>query len=163
MIVPAKAEDLWAVLADGWMYASWVVGASHIRDVDPHWPQAGARVHHTVGVWPLTIKDSTSVLASEPDWLLELDARAWPDGRARVRIELNPVQDGRTRIKMTETVADGPGRLIPKPVTDPALRARNREALRRLSDIARGRHDGAATPDELVNAGRSAGKPGASQ
>jgi hypothetical protein len=141
MLVPAKPAELYGVLADGWMYSSWVVGASHIRDVDPHWPQPGAQIHHTIGVWPVTLKDTTSVLASEPDRLLELDARGWPLGRAHVRIELDPVSDGRTRIRMIENVAGGPSRLIPKPVTDPALRARNREALHRLVDIAVGRHD----------------------
>jgi hypothetical protein len=147
MIVSAKQDDLFAVLADGWMYSGWVVGASHIRDVDPHWPQRGARIHHTVGVWPLTLKDTTSVLACEPNWLLELDARGWPLGRAHVRIELNQVRDGRTRIHMTENIAGGPGRLIPKPMTDPALRARNREALHRLVDIAVGRHERQSAPE----------------
>ena len=33
--VDAPAEAVWAVLADGWLYASWVVGASRVREVDP--------------------------------------------------------------------------------------------------------------------------------
>jgi len=139
MSVPATPAELFAVLSDGWMYAGWVVGASHIRDVDEHWPEVGARVHHTVGVWPFTVKDRTVVLAMEPDRMLELDARAWPVGRAHVRIELSPGGGGRTRIRMVENVAGGPGRLVPKPLTDPALDARNREALHRLADIAIGR------------------------
>jgi len=138
MTVPAAPEELFAVLADGWMYSGWVVGASHIRDVDNQWPQRGARIHHTVGVWPLTVKDSTSVVDVEPDRRLELDARAFPVGRAYVRIELFARDDGRTRIRMTETITGGPSRLIPEPVIDPALRARNRESLLRLTDIAIG-------------------------
>ena len=31
-------ESVFAVLADGWLYPSWVVGASRMRDVDPAWP-----------------------------------------------------------------------------------------------------------------------------
>jgi Polyketide cyclase / dehydrase and lipid transport len=139
MSVPATPAEVFAVLADGWMYAGWVVGASHIRAVDEDWPQVGARIHHSVGVWPFTIEDSTSVLDMEHDRLLELDARAWPVGRVHVRIELSPGGGGRTRIRMVENVAGGPGRVIPKPLTDPALDARNRESLRRLVDIAIGR------------------------
>jgi hypothetical protein len=143
MTVPATPDELFNVLADGWMYAGWVVGASHIRDVDTQWPQKGALVHHTVGVWPLTVSDTTEVLAVEPDRLLELDARAWPAGRARVRIELIPDGQRRTRIVMTENVAGGPAQLIPKPVMDPLIGVRNRESLRRLVDIALGRQDSA--------------------
>ncbi len=29
------------MLSDGWLYASWVVGASRVRDVDPRWPSPG--------------------------------------------------------------------------------------------------------------------------
>jgi len=137
--VRATPEQIYAVLADGWMYSGWVVGASHIRKVDDHWPQAGALIHHTVGVWPLTVKDTTSVIASEPYRLLELDARAFPVGRAHVRIELRRTNGGHTRIRMAETVSGGPSQLIPQPVVDPLLDARNRESLRRLCDIAVGR------------------------
>jgi hypothetical protein len=139
LTAPTTSEAIFAVLADGWLYASWVVGASHIRKVDDGWPQPGTRIHHAVGVWPLPIKDTTSVIRMEPNRLLELDARAWPLGRARVLIELEPAENGRTRIRMTEKVVAGPGTLIPEAVQDPLLRARNRESLRRLIDIALGR------------------------
>ena len=33
--VDAPAEAVWDVLADGWQYATWVVGASRVRAVDP--------------------------------------------------------------------------------------------------------------------------------
>jgi Polyketide cyclase / dehydrase and lipid transport len=138
--VPVAPYELFAVLSDGWMYASWVVGASHIRDVDENWPEPGARIHHTVGVWPLTISDTTEVVESEPNRLIVLDARAFPAGRAAVRIELHPAGPGRTRIEMTEKVTGGPGQLVPSVLTDPLLGARNRESLRRLTDIAQGRH-----------------------
>lgn len=137
--VPVSPPDLYAVLSDGWMYASWVVGASHIRDVDETWPEPGAQIHHTVGVWPVTISDTTEVVECEPNRLLVLDARAFPAGRAAVRIELHPAGPGRTRIEMTEKVTGGPGALIPSLLTDPLLDARNRESLRRLTDIALGR------------------------
>lgn len=138
--VPATPEELFAVLADGWMYAGWVVGATHIRDVDAHWPAKGALIHHTIGVWPLTLSDTTEVIDVVPNRMIELDARGFPLGRAHVRIELEPDRKkGHTRITMTENVSGGPGRLIPKPLTDPLLTIRNRETLHRLVDIALGR------------------------
>jgi hypothetical protein len=137
--VPAAPNELFDVLSDGWMYAGWVVGASHIRDVDENWPEPGSRIHHTVGVWPATISDSTEVVEMEPNRVLELDARAFPAGRARVRIEIQPAGAGRSRVVMTEKVAGGPARLLPDPLTDPLLSLRNREALHRLVDIALGR------------------------
>lgn len=33
-LIHASVEDVFAVLTDGWSYASWVVGASRIRDKD---------------------------------------------------------------------------------------------------------------------------------
>jgi uncharacterized protein YndB with AHSA1/START domain len=68
-IIRTGPERVFAVLADGWSYASWVVGADHIREVDDAWPGVGARVHHQVGPWPLHIKDQTSVRVVRPDRL----------------------------------------------------------------------------------------------
>lgn len=155
---PATPEEIFAVLADGWLYSSWVVGASHIRNVDPDWPAEGSRIHHAVGLWPVPIKDTTSVVAVEPNVRLELDARAWPVGRARVQIELTPLPGDRTRIRMTEMVAGGPAKLVPQAAVDPMLRARNRESLRRVIDIAVGRRAGGrpAEPASGISPGTAA-------
>ena len=65
--VAAPPEAVWAVLADGWQYGTWVVGASRVRAVDPGWPRAGARLHHSFGPWPAVISDATvSNEAEEP-------------------------------------------------------------------------------------------------
>lgn len=129
-------ERIFAVLADGWSYASWVVGAAHIRDVDVGWPAVGTRVHHQVGLWPLQINDETVVRAVEPGKILELDAQMWPLGAAIIRIRLEPVSPTSTRIHMTETLTSGIGRLLPDPTQALLIRPRNAEALRRLDDIA---------------------------
>src|SRR5690606_19207370 len=63
--IPAGPDRVFAVLADGWMYAAWVVGAAHVRDVDPQWPAVGARIHHSLGPWPLMMHDVTKVLNVE--------------------------------------------------------------------------------------------------
>lgn len=141
--VPAAPERVFAVLADGWSYASWVVGASHIREVDAGWPAAGTRIHHSVGSWPLLLDDTTTVRAVHRPLLLELDARAWPFGAARVRLELTETAPGMTEVRMSEEVVRGPGRVLPHAVQAALLVPRNRETLRRLSDLAVGREVGA--------------------
>jgi uncharacterized protein YndB with AHSA1/START domain len=131
----APAEHVWAVLADGWLYPLWVVGATSMRAVDDDWPAVGSRLHHSVGVWPLVIKDSTLVLSATPGSELELRAAAWPGGEADVRITLRP-QRSATEVTMQEDVVAGPTRMVPKPVRAPVLRWRNVESLRRLSYLA---------------------------
>ncbi|WP_424187051.1 SRPBCC family protein [Actinokineospora sp. G85] len=141
-VVDVPVQSLWAVIADGWTYAGWVVGASHIRRVDHIWPAVGSRVHHSVGTWPLTIDDTTEVLRVEPQRLIELKARAWPTGEAQVLIELDPVTADSTRVRMVEQAASGPAALLPKPLQDAMLIPRNRETLSRLTDLALRRSGG---------------------
>lgn len=132
----AGADEVFAVLADGWLYPLWVVGASHMREVDEDWPAVGSRIHHSVGPWPLDVEDVTKVTAVEPDRMLELDARVWPTGAARVRLTLEPVGQNQTRVTMGETFERGPAREVPQRVQAAMMRPRNVEALRRLADIA---------------------------
>ncbi|MFC0530581.1 SRPBCC family protein [Phytohabitans kaempferiae] len=134
-VVSTSAERVFAVLADGWSYASWVVGASHIRDVDDSWPDAGARIRHQVGPWPLHIKGMTSVHAVVPGRMLELHARAWPLGEAKVRLDLEPV-DAATRVTLSYELIAGVGRLMPHLVQSVLLGPRSLEMLRRLEDLA---------------------------
>ena len=128
-------EALWRVLADGWLYPLWVVGASRVRQVDDTWPQPGSKIHHSVGLWPAVINDETEMLECVPGSRVELNAKAWPGGEARVTISLE-AQGAGTRVRMREDVTGGPARLVPKLVRAPALVWRNRESLRRLSWLA---------------------------
>ncbi|SEQ56547.1 SRPBCC family protein [Lentzea albida] len=137
--VEAPVDAVWAVLADGWSYAGWVVGASHIRDVDEGWPEPGTRIHHSVGPWPLVISDTTEVVRCEPRELLELDARLWPVGAARITFTLHALGESRTEVRMAERVVRGPSTLMPKVVQDVLLTPRNKETLQRLDDLAKGR------------------------
>ncbi|GHH44623.1 SRPBCC family protein [Lentzea cavernae] len=137
--VEAPLEAVWAVLADGWSYAGWVVGASHIRDVDKGWPEPGTRIHHSVGPWPLVISDTTEVVRCEPSRLLELDARLWPAGAARITFTLLARSESVTEVRMTERVVRGPSTLMPDVVQDFLLTPRNKETLQRLDDLAKGR------------------------
>ena len=131
-VIKTTPQRVWDVLADGWLYPLWVVGASRMRDVDDDWPAVGARIHHSVGVWPLLLDDVTEVVDSTPGVRLQLRARVRPFGEAIVTVTLEPV-GADTRIVMEEDVVRGPGVLLPAPVRSPALDWRNVEALRRLA------------------------------
>jgi hypothetical protein len=133
----AKPGAVMDVLADGWLFALWVVGASHIREVDVGWPRPGTKIHHAVGVWPLLIRDHTGSRAYEPDGMVELIARGWPLGEAVVRIEVHE-EDGGSRIRLGERIVSGPGTFL-RPVERLLVPPRNREALGRLVALAEGR------------------------
>jgi uncharacterized protein YndB with AHSA1/START domain len=139
MRVPTSREQVFSVLADGWSYAGWVVGASHIREVDAGWPGKGTRIQHSVGPWPLLVHDDTEVAVVDPPRMLELDARLWPFGAARIRLELTEIDPGVTEVRMVERVVRGPGRLLPAAVQSLLLVPRNRESLRRLAAMAVGK------------------------
>ncbi|WP_461172161.1 SRPBCC family protein [Arthrobacter sp. Z1-9] len=131
------AADVWRVIADGWLYSGWVVGASRIRAVDDTWPQAGSRLHHSVGAWPLVINDSTRVTAVEPGKSLELVARGWPMGEAKIIITLEDRSD-QCLVTIAEDAIRGPGKKVPKIMRDPMITMRNRETLKRLELMAAG-------------------------
>src|SRR5215203_3451914 len=100
--VTVPPSEVWAVLSDGWLYPVWVVGAARMREVDDHWPAVGARLHHSVGLWPLLIDDNTEVLESERDRLLRLRTRGrgrggHPAGRRRRRHRDHPRRGRRRR------------------------------------------------------------------
>lgn len=137
--IAATPDEVWNVLADGWLYTGWVVGAAHIRDVDEGWPSAGTNLHHSVGGWPLMLSDVTTSLQAVPSRRLRLKARAWPFGEAEVRIELEAVADG-TQVSIFEAPTAGPGKWLHNPLQERVLLARNREALSRLDALATRRH-----------------------
>ena len=136
--ISATPEQVWSVLADGWLYPLFVVGASRMRDVDAGWPAVGTRLHHSVGTWPLLIDDTTEVLEVEEHRRLLLVARGWPAGQAHVEITLAPHDSG-TEVTIVEQATAGPGALVPKVVQDPQLHVRNIETLRRLAYVVEGR------------------------
>lgn len=131
-------EAVFAVLADGWLYPAWVVGASRIRDVEASWPAEGAKIHHSFGVWPLLINDSTSILEWDPPHRAVLKARGWPMGSAKVVLEVEATPGG-CRMTLQEDAIEGPGTLMPKPARDALIHVRNNETLRRLTFLAEGR------------------------
>jgi len=135
-VIPAPPDQVFAVLANGWSYSDWVVGTVHIRDVDEHWPQSGARLHHTAGPWPLSLSDTSTVISCQPGDELTLRAGLWPLGEATIVFRLAPTPGNGTRVTIAESFTGGPLHWIRTKLDDLVLHHRNRETLRRLSDIA---------------------------
>jgi len=138
-MVNGSPDAVFDVLANGWSYSQWVVGASRVRDVAPEWPSEGSELHHSVGAWPVLINDRTTVIRSQRPTLLELTVRAWPSGEGVVRISCEP-RDGGTLVTMEEDASNGPARLIPKPLRALVLNRRNAETLRRLAILVEQAH-----------------------
>jgi len=135
----APAGAVWDVLSDGWLYASWVVGASRIRDVDRAWPDVGSRIHHSVGLWPALVNDETLVIESVPERRLVLQAKGWPFGEALVDLQIEQAGEYACDVSIVEDTVKGPVVLVPLVVRQPLIAVRNREALKRLTLIAEGR------------------------
>ncbi|MDE0775839.1 MAG: SRPBCC family protein [Nocardioides sp.] len=131
-VVRADPQQVWRVLADGWLYPLFVVGASRMRDVDDSWPAPGSRLHHSVGAWPALIDDITEVLECDPGSRLRLSAHGWPAGRAEVELRVTACPEG-AEVTIAEDVVSGPGRLVPRLLRDPQISWRNVETLRRLA------------------------------
>ena len=139
--VAAPASAVWSVLADGWSYATWVVGTARIRDVDSAWPARGSRLHHSFGVWPLLVQDITRVERVDEPAELVLTARGWPAGEARVHLSVRAAGEESSVVTISEDAVSGPARLVPPPLRRMMITLRNRETLHRLALLARGRHE----------------------
>ena len=140
-VMSCAPQDVFDVLADGWSYATWVVGAARIREVDAGWPAPGKRIHHSVGMWPVLLSDTTEVEHVDAPHELRLKVRAWPTGEGVVKMTCIP-QGDRTEVVMEEQLLSGPVALLPKAVQDLMLHPRNVEALRRLGYLAERRARG---------------------
>lgn len=133
-LVDAPAPEAWAVLADGYAYADWVVGTTAIRAADQDWPAVGSSIYFTVGERPLRLDDRTTVRAVEAERRLELEAHAAWLGSVRVVIELTPWGSG-TLVTIDEHPLRGPYLLLDNPIANLGLSLRNRLMLRNLAQV----------------------------
>jgi hypothetical protein len=139
-------EAVFAVLADGWTYPSWVVGASRMRAVDEDWPEPGSRIRHSVGVWPAVIDDETVVTEWDAPRRASFTAKGWPIGEARIIMEVRSHAEGCV-VRMREYAIRGPMQYVPALLMDPAIDLRNREALKRLAYLAEGQWENDETEE----------------
>jgi hypothetical protein len=127
---------VWAVLADGWTYSQWVVGNSRMRAVSRDWPNAGSRIEHSIGVWPLLLDDHTVSEDCLPLDRLVLLAKGRPLGKARITMRLFDIEGGGCRIEMAEVPVGAPMGWVPNRLALAAAIPRNRECTWRLAAIA---------------------------
>ena len=153
-VLRCTPEDVFRVLRDGWLYPSWVVGASRMREVDEQWPRVGSRIHHSFGVWPALLDDVTVVEAYEPPRRMVIRPKGWPIGEARVTIEVK-ARGKHSVVRIQEEAVAGPGRFVPTPVMDLFLAWRNTETLHRLAYLAEGM---APSTPEVTTAGHEIGE-----
>jgi hypothetical protein len=130
-------EAVFEVLGNGWLYPAWVVGAARMRDVDVSWPAPPAKLDHSVGTWPFLLNGTTSMLVWRPPRRAVMKARGWPIGEAKVIIDVER-QGGGCQVTIREWAVKGVGAAAPRFLTDPLLRWRNNETLRRLSYLSEG-------------------------
>ena len=136
--VDAPAERVFDVLSDPRSFARWVVGSKEVRRADRGWPAVGAAFDHKVGIWPFALSDHSEVVEVAPPSLLRMLVKARPFAKAYVTLRLRQEASG-TLVGMDEVAASAASRILFNALTDPLLRIRNRESLRRLKALAEGR------------------------
>lgn len=135
-ILPASPQVAFSVLEDPRALRMLVLGARRIRRFEPHWPSPGSAVHHSVGFFPLVVRDTTVVLDCEQDRHLLLEARVSLIGAFHVDFRLDPQPDGTTRLTIGEQVIRGPMSLpFVRPLVDLAVKLRNVELGRRYRHL----------------------------
>lgn len=137
-ILHCRPEDVFDVFADGWLFTTWVVGASRMRGQDEGWPAVGTRLHHSFGIWPLVIDDVTTVLEWDAPHRMVIQPKGWPLGEARVELVVEEHRRG-CKVTIVEDAVAGPGAWAPDLLVQPMIWIRNRETLRRLGWVAAGR------------------------
>jgi uncharacterized protein YndB with AHSA1/START domain len=140
VLVDRPPDQVWDVLGDGRSYAEWVMGTKYIREVEPGWPQMGARIHFTFGVGSWTLDDVTTVRLVEPGEHLELEVHAGWLGSARVSIRLLPWGGDRTVVILDEHPLTGAGARWHSLPMEGLLRLRNERMLNSLAEVVERRH-----------------------
>ncbi|MER5498241.1 SRPBCC family protein [Streptomyces sp. NPDC002466] len=141
-LILSSPSRVWDLLSDGRRYGEWVSGTQQVIDVDPHWPEVGARLRVRVGAGPLTLDDTCVVRICEPRHRLELEAKADPFGAARIAMNLIPWGEN-TLFVLEWHALRGPGTRMHGLPVDYLVSIRNGMMLTKLARIAvRERHEG---------------------
>lgn len=131
----ATPERVFEILSRPELYEDWVVASADLRAAEDEWPAVGATFHHTQFVPKVGLKDTTSVLDSDPPRYLCLCVRARPLVVAKVELFMHP-HGGGTRIEMIEVPVGGLVGKLNNPAVELSLKLRNTESLRRLKKLA---------------------------
>jgi uncharacterized protein YndB with AHSA1/START domain len=133
--ISTPPERVFDVLADARCYPKWVVGTQEVARADEGFPEVGRSFYPRVGLGPLLVDGTTTVLESARPHRLVLHARAHPVADALVTLELVEA-DGGTRVTMQEEPAGVAPLRFAQHLGQPLLRRRNETSLRRLKDLA---------------------------
>lgn len=138
--IDAPPEVVYSILIDAEGYPQWLVGAKYIRGVTDTWPAVGSSFRHAVGLGPLTIKDSTTIIDQTPPRVLVLLAGIGPLGSARVRFTVTADGEDGSHLSVEEEPATGPLKALWNPLTRPlvafGLWGRNAVSLQALRAMA---------------------------
>ena len=95
----------------------------------------GSTFHHTQGIGPLGIKDTTSVVESAPGRRLVMEVRGRPLMVARVEMDLAKQGNG-TEVTMVETPIRGWLGRFRNVLLEKTIELRNAQSLRRLRRLS---------------------------
>ena len=135
IVINASPQEIYDILADPPVYEMWVVGNKCVRSYDKSWPEPGSEFHHKIGFGPLTTRDKTVALESEPLRRLVMLVRALPFIQATVEFTLEAESSG-TRVTIEENPRGEPWATLWNPVLNGLTGLRNAETLRRLKRLA---------------------------
>lgn len=135
-IIETPVSSVFAVLSDPRAYERFVVGNSRVRRFDPDWPDEGSEFHHSLGIRPFLIRDTSMSLGTDHRTFLVLLTRMGPLGATITSFVLSPHQGG-TELAIREEPVWGPMALAWSKVVDSILDWRNRRLLVRLTDVAK--------------------------
>ena len=130
-VLAAPSEKAFRLLEDPKSFERLVAGARRIRRFDARWPERGTAIQHTVGVPPLLLRDSTTVIEVRSPHLLRLEAGVWPLGALLVEFTFTAHPEGCTLVVREEPMAgplDLPG---VRRLASGGIRLRNLEICRR--------------------------------
>lgn len=146
----ASPEEVFAVLADAWSYADWVVGTKAVLAVDPGFPCVGTRFRPRVRAGRTDVDGETKVLAADGIRSLHLRASMEDLGDADIAFELEATATGTLLTMHENPVGDKPASVVGR-WSDGLLRVRNSETLWRLKSLTEARAS-RGTVDPVVRA-----------
>jgi hypothetical protein len=145
-LIQATPEAVWDVLADGDLYAEWVVGPSEVTPKDGQWPEVGATIAYEVRLGPLRLQNESVVRRCVPGSELELEAKAGRLGTARIAVELRSWGE-QCLVIVDEHPLRGPGGLLHNVGVEALIQVRHRAMLARLASLCESQAGGRCRPD----------------